>query len=50
LYPDKTNHAAARRANSLCRRANVDDGVPLVGFDLDIHIGAEHALARTFRH
>jgi hypothetical protein len=41
LYPDKTDHAAARRANSLCHRANVDDGVPLVvGFDLDIHIGA----------
>ena len=51
LYPDQTDHAAARRANTLGHGADVDDGVALVArFDLDIHVGAEHALARTFRH
>ena len=50
LDPDETDHATAGGANTPGDGADVDDRVALVvGFDLDIHVVAEHALARTLR-
>ena len=50
LDPDKTDHAAASGANTLSDGADIDDGVALVAsFDLDIDVGAEHAVACTLR-
>jgi hypothetical protein len=51
LHADQPDHAAARRANPLGHGADVDGGVALVArLDLDIDVGAEHALARALRH
>jgi hypothetical protein len=50
LDPDQTDHTAAGGANTLGDGADVDDRVALVAsFDLDIHVGAKHALARALR-
>ena len=48
LDADQSHHAAAGRANALCHCRDIDDGVALVaGFDLDVDVGAEHAVARA---
>jgi len=51
LHADQPDHAPAGRADALCHRFDVDDGVALVaGRDFDIHLRPERAIARAFGH
>jgi len=50
LNADQADHAAAGGADAPRRGLDIDDGVALVAsFDLDIDVGAEHAVACTLR-
>ena len=45
LHADQSDHAAAGGADALGDGRHIDDGVALVaGVDLDIDVGAEHAI------
>ena len=51
LHADQAHHAAAGGADALRRGRHIDDGVALVaGIDLDIDVGAEHAVVGTLPH
>ena len=48
LNADQADHAAAGGVDASHRGLGVDDGVALVaGFDLDVHVGTENAIARA---
>ena len=51
LHADQPDHAAAGSADALRYGRHIDDGVALVaGLDLDIDVGAEHAVVGAFSH
>ena len=51
LHADQPDHAAAGGADALGHRRHIDDGVALVtGVDLDVDVGAEHAVVGAFPH
>ena len=51
LHADQPDHAAAGGADALGHRRHIDDGVALVaGVDLDVDVGAEHAVVGALPH
>ncbi len=51
LHADQAHHATAGGADALRHGRHIDDGVALVaGIDLDIDVGAEHAVVGTLPH
>ncbi len=51
LHADQPDHAAARGTDAFGHGGHIDDGVALVaGLDLDIDVGAEHAVVGALPH
>src|SRR5262249_4614627 len=49
LHADQSDHPATTCANALGDAGDVDDRITLVaGFDFDVDVGAERAVARAF--